>query len=185
MMKLWNKISNQLKRGNQFVRQLYLCLFNKKPTNFKTQLRKARRVVIACPFRSVETSWENQIVNIAQLFPSKGVVILHPDPKKIANEKLGQWATGYTENGSSNFWKLMTSSTLKKTTHSRFDVLIDLNDKSHLYLYYLCCVLYTPLRISFPKICGHQFYNLIFRSETEMSYSEKLTNFFHFLKPLC
>ncbi len=183
-MKIWNKTVVVIKAVYRVCLELAVFPFRKNRTDFVNQLKNANRILIACPLNSMDYSSEKAVLQIAQLFPSEGTVILHPDPKQIVNKTLVPWTMEYSDNNSLHFWHLITSRTHQKIEKEPFDIFIDLNPKSHLYFYYLCCLLSPALRISFPKTCGSKFYNFIFRTDPEIPYSKKLSNLFRFLKSL-
>ena len=183
-MKIWTKVFITIQAGCRICTELVVFPFRKNRADFGSQLKNANRILIACPLNSMDHSCEKEIIQIARLFPSEGVVILHPNPKQIADKTLSSWAMQYSDNNILYFWQLITSTTHQKIQKEQFDVFIDLNSEPHLYTYYLCCLLSTALRISFPKTCSNIFYNFIFRSEPKLPNSKRLSNLFHFLKSL-
>lgn len=183
-MKIWNKLFIVIQAGCRVFIEPLIFPFRKNRTDFSHQLKNASRILIACPLNSEVFSCEKEILQIARLFPSEGVVILHPNPKRIVDKTLIPWTMEYSDNKYLHFWQLMTSTTHQKINKKQFEVFIDLNPKPCLYTYYLSCLQSTALRVSFSKTGSNKFYNFIFRSKPELPYSRKLDNLFHLLKSL-
>ena len=160
-----------------------------RPINFNTHLKKATRILIACPSSEKVTSHSKTISDFTHLFPRENLVVLFPDlesysPEKHTIQLLIDHPLTFPNLKKQNLYHLLRAQSLKQLAEQPFDVLLDLDPDFSLLNAYLCRLLRPPLRISLSKPYSNAFYNLQYNGKANAPYAKRLERLLQFLKSL-
>jgi len=128
--------------------------------NFTDALTRSRRALVILP----ETSLDSEAVStflryLLRKFSSEGMTVMIRDDQLFAIASAPPLKTLTYSAHDINKWFVPRRELLRKMVSNKFDVAVDLNINLSLTSAFLCKASNAPLRISFVKRNGDQFYN--------------------------
>jgi hypothetical protein len=128
--------------------------------NFTDALTRSRRALVIVP----ETSLDSEAVSaflryLLRKFSSDGIMVLIRDDQLFAIASAPPLKTLTYSAHDINKWFVPRRELLQRMGSNKFDVAVDLNINLSLTGAFLCKASNAPLRISFVKKDGDQFYN--------------------------
>jgi hypothetical protein len=128
--------------------------------NFTDAITRARRALVIFP----ETTIDNESVStllryLLRKFSSDGMMVLIRDDQLFAMSSAPPMRTLTYSTHDINKWFVPRNNLIKRMKTSSFDIALDLNVNLSLPSAFLCKASNAPLRISFAKQNGDQFYN--------------------------
>jgi len=146
--------------------------------NFTDILTRSRRALVIFPESSLDGESVLTLFRyLLRKFSSEGIMVL------IRNDQLFSMASTpplktltYSANDI-NTWFVPRRKLLQRITTNTFDVALDLNIGLSLPSAFLCKASKAPLRVSFAKHGGDQFYNFQFKSKGAASNTHTYRSF--------
>jgi hypothetical protein len=140
--------------------------------NFTDALTRSRRALVIFP----ETLLDGESVSVflrylLRKFSTEGMMVIIRDDQLFAMATAPPLKTLTYSASDINKWFVPRRELLQKMESSNFDVALDLNVNLSLTCAFLCKASNAPLRISFLKKDGDQFYN--FQVKTKGTASTK------------
>jgi len=134
--------------------------------NFTNALTRSRRALVIFP----ESSPEGESVltlfrYFIRKFSSEGIMVLIRDDQLYSIASTPSLKTLTYSADDINTWFVPRRELLQRITANTYDVALDLNIGLSLPSAFLCKASQAPLRVSFVKNEGDQFYNLQFQSK--------------------
>ena len=128
--------------------------------NFTDALTRSRRALVILP----ETSLDSEAVltflrYLLRKFSSEGMTVMIGDDQLFAIASAPPLKTLTYSAHDINKWFVPRRELLRRMVSNKFDVAVDLNINLSLTGAFLCKASNAPLRISFVKKNGDQFYN--------------------------
>ena len=160
-----------------------------KPIDFKTSLKEASQILIACSPGPQMDEYNVIIDEFIQLFPDKNVtlLLLHSKTKSTENsgrQKLLGNVIHVTDIQKMRLWHFRRSQSLKQLKGKRFEVLIDLDPEFNLLNIYLCRVVQPTIRIAFTKPYSDRFYNVQYNGKPDTPFDKNIEGLLNFLRSL-
>ena len=155
--------------------------------SFRTELRKAKRVLVCCPQDENLFSKRSPIAELVRLFPRDELVLLGPDlpadrSRNPAGSIIDHPPMAFPDLPNHRFWAMRRSRSLASFSNNSFDLLIDLDPEPNLLHFYLCRVLKSSIRIGFEKPYGSVFYNVQYNTRSSTTRETLLKNLVRFLQ---
>jgi len=134
--------------------------------NFTGALTRSRRALVIFP----ESSPDGESIlalfrYLVGKFSSEGIMVLIRDDQLYSISSTPQLKTLTYSADDINTWFVPRRKLLQRITANTYDVALDLNIGLSLPSAFLCKASKAPLRVSFAKNSGDQFYNLQFQSK--------------------
>jgi ADP-heptose:LPS heptosyltransferase len=128
--------------------------------NFTDALTRSRRALIIFPESTPDNESTSTLFRyLLRKFSSEGMMVLLRDDQIPAMASTPPIKTLVYSSNDINAWFVPRRDLLKKMETNSFDVVLDLNVKLSLPSAFLCKASNAPLRVSFAKQGGDQFYN--------------------------
>ncbi len=133
--------------------------------NFTGALTRSRRALIIFPESSLDGESVLTLFRyLLRKFSSEGIMVLIRDDQLFSMASTPPLKTLTYSANDVNAWFVPRRKLLQKITSNTFDVALDLNIGLSLPSAFLCKASKAPLRVSFAKQSGDQFYNFQFQS---------------------
>jgi hypothetical protein len=138
--------------------------------NFTDALTRSRRALVIFP----ETSLDGEAVStflryLLRKFSSEGMMVMIRDDQLYAMASAPPLKTLTYSARDVNTWFVPRRELVQRMEHNTFDVALDLNTNLSLTCAFLCKASNAPLRISFLKKDGDQFYNFQVKTKGNMN----------------
>jgi len=128
--------------------------------NFTDALTRSRRALVIFPESALDGESASTFLRyLLRKFSSEGLMVMIRDDQLFAMASAPPLKTITYSMHDINNWFVPRSELLKRMENSSFDVALDLNVNLSLTSAFLCKASNAPLRISFEKKDGDQFYN--------------------------
>jgi hypothetical protein len=128
--------------------------------NFTDALTRARRALVIIPESYTDNESISTLLHYLQRrYTSEGVMVLIRDDQVSKIRIAPQLPTLTYSANDINTWFVPRRELIEKMKTSAFDVVLDLNVNLSLPSAFLCKASNAPLRVSFAKQEGDQFYN--------------------------
>ncbi len=131
-----------------------------KIMNFTDALSRSRRALVIFPESSLEGESASIFIrHLLRKFSSERMMVVIRDDQLFAMSSAPPLKTLTYSMQDINKWFVPRRELLQRMENNKFDVALDLNSKLSLTSAFLCKASNAPLRISFVKKNGDQFYN--------------------------
>jgi hypothetical protein len=155
--------------------------------SFRTEIRKAKRVLVCCPKDENLLSKRSPIADLVRLFPRDDVVLLGPEfpvdrSRNATGGIIDHPPVAFPDLGKPNYWTMRRSQSLSAFSKNSFDLLIDLDPDPNLLHFYLCRIINSSIRIGLEKPYGNVFYNFQYNTRSSSSRETLLKNLIRFLQ---
>jgi hypothetical protein len=128
--------------------------------NFTDALTRSRRALVIFPESSLDGEAASTFLRyLLRKFSSEGMLVVIRDDQLFAMASAPPLKTITYSLHDINRWFVPRRALLQRMESSNFDVALDLNLNLYLTSAFLCKASNAPLRISFAKKNGDQFYN--------------------------
>jgi hypothetical protein len=146
--------------------QLHFRKNRDRMMNFTDALTRSRRALVIFPESSLDGESVLTLFRyLLRKFSSEGIMVLIRDDQLFSMASTPPLKTLTYSANDINTWFVPKRSLLQKITTNTFDVALDLNIGLSLPSAFLCKASKAPLRVSFAKQSGDQFYNFQFQSK--------------------
>jgi hypothetical protein len=133
--------------------------------NFTDALSRSRRALVIFPESSLDGESVLTLFRyLIRKFSSEGIMVLIREDQLNSMESIPPLKTLAYSAKDINTWFVPRNELLQSITTNTFDVALDLNINLSLPSAFLCKASKAPLRVSFAKHGGDQFYNFQFQS---------------------
>ncbi|MGD0589353.1 MAG: hypothetical protein ABSA44_00970 [Bacteroidota bacterium] len=134
--------------------------------NFTDALTRSRRALVIFPESSLDGESVLTLFRyLLRRFSSEGIMVLIRDDQLFSIASTPPLKTLTYSANDINTWFVPRRKLLQRITTNTFDVALDLNIGLSLPSAFLCKASNAPLRVSFAKHGGDQFYNFQFQSK--------------------
>jgi hypothetical protein len=134
--------------------------------NFTDALTRARRALVIFPESSLDGESTSMLFrHLIRKFSSEGIMVLIRDDQIFSMASTPPLKTLTYSAHDINTWFVPRRELLQRIKINTFDVALDLNIGLSLPSAFLCKASNAPLRVSFAKHGGDQFYNFQFQSK--------------------
>jgi ADP-heptose:LPS heptosyltransferase len=138
--------------------------------HFTDILTRSHRALVIFPETSLDgESTSNLFRFLLKKFPPEKVTVLIPDSQLFAMSSVPPLKTLTYSADDVNTWFVPRRKLLKKMGAKSYDVAFDLNIDLSLTSAFLCKATNAPLRVSFVKQNGDQFYNFQIKTKDSTS----------------
>ena len=128
--------------------------------NFTDVLTRSRRALVIVPETSVDSEAVSTFLRyLLRKFSSDGIMVMIRDDQLFAIASAPPLKTLTYSEQDINKWFVPRRELLRRMESNKFDVAVDLNIDLSLTGAFLCKASNAPLRVSFVKKDGDQFYN--------------------------
>jgi hypothetical protein len=128
--------------------------------NFTDALTRSRRALVIFPELALDGESVSTFLRyLLRKFSSEGMIVVIRDDQLFAMASAPPLKTLTYSEHDINKWFVPRRELLQRLESNNFDVALDLNLKLSLTSAFLCKASNAPLRISFAKKNGDQFYN--------------------------
>jgi hypothetical protein len=128
--------------------------------NFTDALTRSRRALVIFPESSLDGESVSTFLRyLLRKFSSEGMIVMIRDDQLYAMASAPPLKTLTYSARDINKWFVPRRELVQRMESNTFDVALDLNTNLSLTCAYLCKASNAPLRISFVKKDGDQFYN--------------------------
>lgn len=143
-----------------------------KVMNFTGALTRSRRALVIFPESTLDGESASTFIRyLLRKFSSEGMMVIIRDDQLFAMASATPLKTiTYSVNDINN-WFVPRRELLQRMESNNFDVALDLNLNLSLTSAFLCKASNAPLRISFAKENGDQFYNFQVKTKGNNKYS--------------
>jgi len=146
--------------------------------NFTDALTRSRRALVIFPDSPLDgESVVTLFRYLLRKFSSEGMMLLIRDDQLFSLASTPPLKTLTYSANDVNTWFVPRRKLLQRITTNTFDVALDLNIGLSLPSAFLCKASKAPLRISFSKQGGDQFYNFQFQSKGTAGKTHTYRNF--------
>jgi hypothetical protein len=146
--------------------------------NFTGALTRSRRALVIFPESSLDgESIATLFRYLLRKFSSEGMMVLIREDLLFSMASTPPLKTLTYSTNEINPWFVPRRKLLQKITTNTFDVALDLNIGLSLPSAFLCKASKAPLRVSFAKQSGDQFYNFQFQSKGAAGNTPTYRNF--------
>jgi hypothetical protein len=134
--------------------------------NFTDALTRSRRALVIFPESSLDGESVLTLFRyLLRKFSSEGIMVLIRDDQLFSMASTPPLKTLTYSANDINTWFVPRRELLQRIKTNTFDVALDLNIGLSLPSAFLCKASNAPLRVSFAKQGGDQFYNFQFQSK--------------------
>lgn len=139
-------------------------------TNFTNALKRAHRALVIFPESSSDSESVSTLLSYLQRrYSTDGMTVLIRDDQLSTITTAQKLKTLTYSSDDINSWFLPRRKLIKRMKRGGYDVALDLNIDLSLPGAYLCKVSNAPLRVSFAKPEGDQFYNFQIKTDTTIN----------------
>jgi hypothetical protein len=143
-----------------FYSRLHFRHYHDRIMNFTDALRRSRRALVIFPESPLDgESASNFLQYMLRKFSSEGMMVAIRDDQLFTMASAPPLKTLTYSARDINNWFVPRRELLRRMESNNFDVALDLNLNLSLTSAFLCKASNAPLRISFAKKAGDQFYN--------------------------
>lgn len=138
--------------------------------HFTDVLSRSHKALVILPETSLDSESTSHLFRfLLKKFPSEKLTVLIPDNQLFAMSSVPALKTLTYSANDVNTWFVPRRKFLKKMESKSFDVAFDLNIDLSLTSAFLCKATNAPLRVSFVKQNGDQFYNFQIKTKETTS----------------
>jgi len=166
------------RRAGILYSRLYFRHSRDQMMNFTDALTRSRRALIIFPESSLTGESTSMLFrHLIRKFSLEGIMVLIRDDQLFSMASIPTLKTLTYSANDINTWFVPRRELLQRMKINIFDVALDLNIGLSLPSAFLCKASNAPLRVSFAKQDGDQFYNFQFQSKGAASNTRTYRSF--------
>jgi hypothetical protein len=166
------------RRAGILYSRLYFRHSRDQMMNFTDALTRSRRALVIFPESSLTGESTSMLFrHLIRKFSLEGIMVLIRDDQLFSMASIPTLKTLTYSANDINTWFVPRRELLQRMKINIFDVALDLNIGLSLPSAFLCKASNAPLRVSFAKQDGDQFYNFQFQSKGAASNTRTYRSF--------